>query len=185
MWSFHNIWFWRKDDVLTLWGFLVSKFKNTHILVQQTSGPPVTSLHSTAHLENIHFEGTVCGLLRTPLHICTYSHIQIPLVQGFTNCLLLYYYFMPYHKLYRLCTCKYFQYDMSSIYVQRKLETKVHLRWPTHYINNQQNHRAEIRYKRVLLNYTFQSQLSVFSLCRKSFLIHDTLQNMHRPKTVF
>lgn len=42
MWSFHNIWFWRKDDVLTLWGFLVNKFKNTHILVQQTSGPSVT-----------------------------------------------------------------------------------------------------------------------------------------------
>jgi hypothetical protein len=64
---------------------------------------------------------------------------------------------------------------MSSIFVHRKPENKVLHRWPTH--------RAEISYKRKLVSYTLQLQLSVY-MCHTLFPIPDIPQNIKKATKI-
>ena len=169
-WSIHNIWYWRKDEILTLWGFPVKKFKNTHIVEQQTSSPSIchSLLYATVHPQDIHFEGTVFGFSQNP---SSFALTPTSEYHQFNAACLFCYIIISYHTTSCIIFALTSTFSTSSIYVHRKPENKVFHRWPTH--------RTDIGYKRKLPSYTLQLQLSVY-MCHTSFPIPDKLWNIKK-----
>lgn len=162
--------------------FFSSKFKNTHTVVQQTSSPSIchSLLYAIVHLQDIHFEGSASGVSQNP---CSFALTPTSQYHQFMAACLFCYNIISYHTTSCIIFALTSTFSMSSIYVHRKLDSKVLHRWPTH--------RTEISYKRKLPSHkrklqinTLQLQLSVYT-CHRSFPIPDTLQDIKKAiKTV-